>query len=145
MATYQIVRFYSPHDGRPNRVIKTVYSLEEAQAHTNDPRTRKEGVYFDGYRKVEQKRHYTKKEYGRIQAKHGFHGTITRPTQILVAEDGRPEHVDIYASRRTHRSSYRSGGIKLPTMKGVGMNIKISKVKMGGTIGMKGIKMPRLF
>jgi hypothetical protein len=49
--TYKIVRFYHPSQNRPSRKIKSGLSLEEARAHTNDPKTRKEGVYFDGYDK----------------------------------------------------------------------------------------------
>ena len=46
---YRIVRFYS--DERPSRVVHggDYLTLVEAQAHCNDPKTRKEGVYFDGY------------------------------------------------------------------------------------------------
>lgn len=48
--TYKIIRmYYDP--GRKSRVIRTRLSLEEAQAHCQDPKTRKEGVYFDGYDK----------------------------------------------------------------------------------------------
>jgi len=47
---YDIVRFYS--DGRRNKVIHRNVSDVVADLHTNDPRTRKEGVYFDGFRKV---------------------------------------------------------------------------------------------
>ena len=44
--TYNIVRFY--RDGR-NKVIKRGVSLEEAQRHCQDPTTKKEGAWFDGY------------------------------------------------------------------------------------------------
>lgn len=46
---YKIVRFYK---SGWKKTIKTVSSLEIAQLHCNDPRTRKDGVYFDGYHKV---------------------------------------------------------------------------------------------
>ena len=56
---YKIVRFYYPDFKeknswgepvhKPSRTIKTGLTLEEAQAHCKDPKTRKEGVYFDGY------------------------------------------------------------------------------------------------
>lgn len=49
MSSYKIVRMYSPIDGRPNKTIKTGLTLEEAKEHCNDPSTRKDGVYFDGY------------------------------------------------------------------------------------------------
>lgn len=49
MATYKIVRFYAPHVDKPNRVIRRGLTLEEAVAHCRDPRTRKEGEWFDGY------------------------------------------------------------------------------------------------
>lgn len=53
MATYKIVRFYHPNQNKKNHTVrgKTGLTLEEAQKHCNDPRTRKEGVYFDGYTK----------------------------------------------------------------------------------------------
>ncbi len=44
---YKIVRFY--YNGREPETIKSRLTLEEAQAHCNDPKTRKERVYFDGY------------------------------------------------------------------------------------------------
>lgn len=44
---YKIVRFY--YDGRKSRTIKSHLTLAESQKHCNDPKTRKEGVYFDGY------------------------------------------------------------------------------------------------
>lgn len=48
---YKIIRFY--RDGR-RKTVKTVSTLEIAQLHCNDPRTKKtdsEGntIYFDGY------------------------------------------------------------------------------------------------
>ena len=46
---YNIVRFYAPQLNRKSRVIKKGLSLEQAQKHCNDPKTRKEGEYFDGY------------------------------------------------------------------------------------------------
>ncbi len=51
MDTYKIIRFYAPSQGKRQRVIKRGLSLEQAQKHCSDPRTRKEGVYFDGYTK----------------------------------------------------------------------------------------------
>jgi hypothetical protein len=47
--TYKILRFYSPRLKRDSEVIDTGLTLEEAQAHCEDPDTREEGVYFDGY------------------------------------------------------------------------------------------------
>ena len=60
MATYQIIRFFK---GKDNRVIDTGLTLEEAQAHCNDPETssstatsdeaeyltERYGAWFDGY------------------------------------------------------------------------------------------------
>ena len=52
---YKIVRFYTPSQDcqRKKRTILTGLTLEQAKAHCNDPKTRKEGVYFDGF--AEQK------------------------------------------------------------------------------------------
>lgn len=54
MTTYKIVRFYSPEAqarGKRSHAVrgKRGLTLEEAQAHCKDPKTRKEGEYFDGY------------------------------------------------------------------------------------------------
>ncbi len=49
---YKIVRMYYPDskgNSRKSRTIKSGLTLEQAQKHCSDPRTRKEGVYFDGY------------------------------------------------------------------------------------------------
>lgn len=62
MATYKIVRMYFNSD-IPKRTVKTRLTLEEAQAHCNDPetssrtctkavnkrRTKACGAWFDGY------------------------------------------------------------------------------------------------
>ena len=50
MERYEIVRFYAPSQNRDNEVMQTGLTLEEAREHCNDPETREEGVYFDGYR-----------------------------------------------------------------------------------------------
>jgi len=50
METYEIIRFYSPADGRENETIKSGLTLDEAREHCRDPRTREDGVYFDGFR-----------------------------------------------------------------------------------------------
>ena len=44
--SYKIIRF---HITKSNRVICRGLTLEEAQAHCRNPKTRKEGVWFDGY------------------------------------------------------------------------------------------------
>lgn len=49
MATYNIIRFYHPNIDKPNRVIKRGLTLEEAQAWCRNPKTRKDGEWFDGY------------------------------------------------------------------------------------------------
>ena len=52
METYKIIRFYR-EENHPNhrKVIKTGLTLEEAQKHCKDPKTRKEEVWLDGYEK----------------------------------------------------------------------------------------------
>lgn len=52
--SYKIVRFYSPSVGKAHRVVARGLSLEDAQRHCSDPRTRKVGKdgsveWFDGY------------------------------------------------------------------------------------------------
>jgi len=51
MDRYKIIRIYAPSQNKPTRTIKADLTLEQAQAHCNDPKTRKEGIYFDGYTK----------------------------------------------------------------------------------------------
>lgn len=46
METYKIIRFY--FNGDPE-TRQTGLSLEEAQEWCNDPETREEGKWFDGY------------------------------------------------------------------------------------------------
>ena len=48
--TYKIIRFSFKGN---NRVIKRGLTLEQAQAHCNDPKTEGEG-WFDGYEKEGQ-------------------------------------------------------------------------------------------
>ena len=47
--SYKIVRFYAPHLNRNSRVILRGLTLEEAQQHCRDSKTRKAGEWFDGY------------------------------------------------------------------------------------------------
>ena len=49
MKTYEIRRFYAPGQNKASRRIMGGLSLVDSQAHCRDPKTRKEGVYFDGY------------------------------------------------------------------------------------------------
>lgn len=46
---YKIIRFYYTSTNKRPKVIKKGLTLEEAQRHCSDPKTAKEGVYFDGY------------------------------------------------------------------------------------------------
>jgi hypothetical protein len=55
METYKIIRYYAPNQHKRARIIKTHLSLEQAQEHCNNPNTRVEGVYFDGYTKEVRK------------------------------------------------------------------------------------------
>ena len=48
MKTYKIIRFYKERH-KSSRVIKRGLTLEQAQAHCQDPSTRKEGCWFDGF------------------------------------------------------------------------------------------------
>jgi hypothetical protein len=48
---YSIVRYYHPSLNKPSEVIATGVTLEAAQDHCNDPDTKVEGEYFDGYRR----------------------------------------------------------------------------------------------
>lgn len=45
---YMIVRFYR-QEGKQAKIMQKGLTLEEAQTHCNDPKTRKEGEWFDGY------------------------------------------------------------------------------------------------
>jgi len=47
--TYKIIRFFF-RKGAPSVVMKRGLTLEEAQAHCNDPKTSGDG-WFDGYEK----------------------------------------------------------------------------------------------
>ena len=47
--TYKIFRSFHPSLDREKEIIKTGLTLEEAQKHCRDPRTHKDGVWFDGY------------------------------------------------------------------------------------------------
>lgn len=46
---YKIFRSFHPSLNRENETIKTGLTLQEAQEHCNDPDTRQEGVWFDGF------------------------------------------------------------------------------------------------
>lgn len=49
MTTYKIIRFYHPSTDKPNRAVRRGLTLEQAQQHCRDPKTRKDGEWFDGY------------------------------------------------------------------------------------------------
>jgi hypothetical protein len=46
--TYKIMRFYATFGKRP-RVMRKGLTLEQAQAHCQDPKTAKADKWFDGY------------------------------------------------------------------------------------------------
>ena len=48
MKTYKIIRFYRELH-KSSRVIKRGLTLEQAKEHCNNPSTRKEGEWFDGF------------------------------------------------------------------------------------------------
>lgn len=48
METYKIVRFFK-EEGKRKKTILNGLTLEQAQAHCKNPKTKKEGVWFDGY------------------------------------------------------------------------------------------------
>ena len=52
---YSIIRFYHPSARREDEVIKTGLTLSQASAHCSRDDTRKEGVYFDGYKEDRSK------------------------------------------------------------------------------------------
>jgi len=45
---YMIIRFYRD-ENIPSQVIRRDLTLAQARKHTNDPKTMKKGVWFDGY------------------------------------------------------------------------------------------------
>ena len=45
---YMIIRFYRD-ENIPSKVIRRDLTLAQARKHTNDPKTMKKGVWFDGY------------------------------------------------------------------------------------------------
>ena len=47
-AKYMIIRFYRD-ENIPSKVIRRDLTLAQARKHTNDPKTMKKGVWFDGY------------------------------------------------------------------------------------------------
>ncbi len=48
---YEIVRYFHPSQDRDLKVVQRNVSLEDAQRHCQDPKTKREGKYFDGYRR----------------------------------------------------------------------------------------------
>lgn len=49
MTTYTIVRSFHPSLDKKDRVMLRGLTLEQAQTHCRNPKTRLDGVYFDGY------------------------------------------------------------------------------------------------
>ena len=49
---YNIVRYYAPHLNKRPRIIARGVSLEYAQKHCRDPKTQKDGEWFDGFEKA---------------------------------------------------------------------------------------------
>ena len=46
---YKIVRFYFK---KPSRTIRSGVTLREAQQHCENPRTKRDGQWFDGYTRM---------------------------------------------------------------------------------------------
>ena len=57
LRAYRIIRFYHPRLNRKPRTVKTGLTELEAQRHCSDPKTKKEGKYFDGYDLMRGVRH----------------------------------------------------------------------------------------
>ncbi len=49
MTLYNIIRSYAPHLEKQGRTIQRGLTLEQAQAHCSNPKTRKVGEWFDCY------------------------------------------------------------------------------------------------
>ena len=45
---YMIIRFFRDPE-KPSQVMRRDLTLAQARKHTNDPKTMKKGVWFDGY------------------------------------------------------------------------------------------------
>lgn len=58
MTTYKIVRFFNDDD-IANEVMQTGLTLEQAQAHCNNPETSVAGKWFDGYQEEHDELEYT--------------------------------------------------------------------------------------
>ena len=46
---YNIVRSYHPSLEKRDRIVQRGLTLEQAQDHCRNPKTRKDGQWFDGY------------------------------------------------------------------------------------------------
>ena len=64
--SYSIIRHHFLGD---TEHIKSGLTLEEAQAHCQDPNTRKEGIWFDGYREDTPKTNLPRKKSQRRSGK----------------------------------------------------------------------------
>jgi hypothetical protein len=89
--SYKIIRFYR-NDRKP-KVMRKGLTLKEAQAHCNDPATRKEGVWFDGY---DEEKYNIKRMYYNGQKPRIIKKGLTMEQAIRHCSDPATSKKDVY-------------------------------------------------